>query len=161
MLELHFTENKDLYKKVEKLIARHICGDFEIKRTENGKPYVDGDPVYFSVSHNKGRAVIAICDKPVGVDTEAVEDRKHDAVLSRFTLRERQEIGGDQLKFFKNWTAKEAFIKMKGGTLASFLKRTEFFDGRVFLDGEAQNCGICAHVFNSSIITVCIDNTLK
>ena len=36
-----------------------------LARTENGKPYIDGNPLYFSLSHSGKHGVIAVCDKPV------------------------------------------------------------------------------------------------
>ncbi|MDE7082467.1 MAG: 4'-phosphopantetheinyl transferase superfamily protein [Clostridia bacterium] len=153
MLEVYFTKNESVHKKAKILIARHICGSFEVKTEENGKPYVDGNPVYFSISHSGKVAVIALSNSPVGVDVELFKRRKFESIVSRFTDREKSEINVDFNAFLRNWTAKEAFVKMNGGTLAMDLKKLEFIDGNLFYNGVKQDaylnffnlkCGICA-----------------
>ena len=156
MIELIFTDKESVYNKLESVVAPHICGSFELKRTKNGKPYIEGNPLYFSLSHSGDKAVIALCDKPVGVDFELFGAHKFESVLSRLTARERQEIQSDEKKFLENWTAKEAYIKMVGGTIAGYLKRLEYFNGVIFLDNLPQNCGICAHEYEFGIVTTCI-----
>ena len=146
---------KDVETTLEKLIAPHICGTFDMKRTANGKPYIEGDPVCFSIAHSGERAVIAVSDHPVGVDCEAVKPRKFSSVLSRFSERERAEICGDFQKFLYFWTAKEAFIKMRGGTLARDLKRIELVGGRLYFNGEPQDCTVEHMNDGELIIAIC------
>jgi len=56
MFKLYTTKNERVYEKV-----KEVCQiDCEIKRTENGKPYFEGDPVFFSVSHTGETALIAV-----------------------------------------------------------------------------------------------------
>ena len=53
----------------------HIGLDFsesDIVTAENGKPYIKGNPVYFSISHCDGLAVSVLSTAPVGVDCESV-----------------------------------------------------------------------------------------
>lgn len=132
MIELFWTKNEQVHKKTEILIARKLSVPFKILRTENGKPYIEGNPLFFSVSHSGSRAVIALCDKPVGVDLERCDAEKNFShVLARFTEREKEEIGESAAAFYKNWTAKEAYIKMIGGTLAHDLTNTEYVNRRI------------------------------
>lgn len=158
MFELIFCDKINVYQELEKAVARHICGSFEIKRTENGKPYINGNPVYFSISHSKQKAVIALCNKPVGVDIELFGERKYANILSRLSTEEQNEINGKQAGFLKNWTAKEAYIKMLGGTLNEYLKRLEYRQGKIFLDKIPQNCDIFPHEYDFGIVTVSIYN---
>ena len=51
------------------------------------------------------------------------------ACLARLTAAERQE------NFFRLWTAKEAYIKYRGGTLAAMLPALRFEGGRL-MEGE-------------------------
>ncbi|MDE6504827.1 MAG: 4'-phosphopantetheinyl transferase superfamily protein [Clostridia bacterium] len=155
MIKLFFTDKESVYKELESAIARHICGSFVIQRTENGKPYIEGNPIYFSLSHSGGKAVIALCDKPVGADMELFGNKKYKSVLSRFTENEQNEINGSEAGFLKNWTAKEAFIKMLGGTIAGYLKRLEYRDGQIYLDKTPQNANIYTHEYDFGIVTVC------
>ncbi len=141
MLELYRTENKDVYEKLKKLLAEKSGENFEINRTLNGKPYIGGDPLFFSLSHSRGNALIAISDKPVGIDIEYFKDG-FGHVLSRFSEREKADINCDKVKFFCNWVAKEAYIKLLGGTLAHYLKRLEYFGNKLYCDGKEVNCGL-------------------
>lgn len=161
MLKLVYTDEKGVYEKLKTEIATYICGTFEILRTENGKPYVDGDPVFFSVSHSENKAVIAVSDTPVGVDMEVLPRKIPQSVLSRFSDRERAEINGNERKFLENWTAKEAFVKMNGGKIFSLFRRLEYFGGRIYLDGNPQNCIIYAHQNDFSVVTTCAEDNGK
>lgn len=158
MIELYRTENRDVRKKIEILLARKLSAPFKILRTANGKPYVEGDPLYFSLSHSRDRAVIAICDRPVGVDLEFYdEQRKFSHILSRFTERERREIGSSAAYFYANWTAKEAFIKMRGGTLAEDLKRLEFYGGAVRFGGQNYDVAVTSYS-RAGVYAVCAED---
>ncbi len=155
MLEVYLTKNENVHNKAKILIARHICGSFEVKTNENGKPYIDA-PLYFSVSHSGGIAAVALSDTPVGVDTEIFKKRDFESVLSRFTEREKAEISGDFTAFLENWTCKEAFIKMHGGTLAKDLKRLEYVGGTIYYNGEKQDVYLSVlNLKNRGICIIC------
>lgn len=156
MLKLYWTKNETVDKKTELLLARNMGGNFEIKRTPRGKPYIEGNPLYFSITHSKSFAAIAVSECPVGVDMELFGDRKFESVLSRFSERERVEINGNPLLFLKNWVSKEAYIKMTGGTLARDLKRLEYFEETLYLDGKKTHCGLKILPFSDKgLIAVC------
>ena len=158
MLELYLTENKDLHGKVEILIERKLGKRFTLERTENGKPYIEGNPFYFSISHSCESAVIALCDKPVGIDLESrnkVKNYSH--IIDRFSEREKKEIGSNPSAFLMNWTAKEAYIKMLGGTLAHYLKRLEYCDCKLYCDGKEVECGLAAADCGEGIYSVCAE----
>lgn len=75
------TEEKDMGRACES-IASYILLYYaltslysieyaEIKRGECGKPYIEGSPVKFSVSHRKGVALVALSDEgEIGTDIE-------------------------------------------------------------------------------------------
>lgn len=80
----------------------------EIKKTPEGKPYFDGiDSVFFSISHTKGMAVVAIGDRSCGVDTEA--DRK---ISER--VRNKFLDGASEDQAVKLWTQRESYGKYEG-----------------------------------------------
>ena len=162
MLELYWTKNKDLHRKVEILIERKLGKHFTINRTENGKPYIEGNPFYFSISHSLDHAVIALCDKPIGVDLEYYDKegrlKNYNHVINRFTEREKNWINEAFVYFFINWVSKEAYIKMLGGTLAHDLKRLEYYDHRLYCDGAEVNCGHTVMAdFGAGIYAVCAE----
>lgn len=155
MIELTYLNGVPDENELKSVIAPHICGNFNILRTPNGKPYIDGDPVYFSLSHSKNVTVIAISDEPVGVDLEFTGRKKYSAILSRFTARERAETT-DETDFLHAWVAKESFIKTVGGTLAHDLKRLEYYGGTIYCDGKLQPCKIrFEYPENGGICAIC------
>lgn len=128
-------------------------GECKILRTKNGKPYINA-PLFFSLAHSGRRAVIAVCDKPVGVDLELYKKKSRYAVSSRFSLRERGEIKSER-DFLKHWTVREAFVKAIGGTLFSYLKGLEFFGGDLYLDGRKQDVKIRFYYFSFGVAALC------
>ena len=107
--------------------------DLIIRRTENGKPFCENAPIHFSIGHSKDLVVCGIHNFPIGVDVEFI--RPLDLRITRFACTEKDldfiNCGEDQkekeLRFFRLWTAKEAFIKFHGGILAD-LKSVEYED---------------------------------
>lgn len=155
MFKIYRLDRHNIQQSAERLIAREAGIDCIIKKTDNGKPYIEGNPVYFSITHSSYFAFIAISDKPVGADYEIYRERKISAVLSRFTQREKDDIAGSTDNFLKNWVAKEAYIKLIGGTLAHDLKRLEFYDGKLYFDGEEKP--VYFEYFFDGIFAYCIE----
>ena len=154
MIELYRTQNERVYEKLKSLLNTNS----EIKKTENGKPYIDG--FNFSVTHTGDTALIAISDKPVGIDAEIIKERDFSSVLKRFTPREQTEIDGDTVKFLKNWVVKEAYIKMLGGTLSHNLKRLEYFEGVLLDGGKKSDCNILCSFSGDLIYAVCTQSEI-
>ena len=98
--------------------------DLIIRRTENGKPFCENVPIHFSIGHSKDLVVCGIHNSPIGVDVEFI--RQLPLRITRFSCNAKDldfiNCGEDQkekeLRFFRLWTAKEAFIKFHGGILA-------------------------------------------
>ena len=160
MIELYYTKNERVYDKLKELLSRHITGAIDILRTPLGKPYLEGNPLYFSISHCRDRAVIALCDKPVGVDIQFIENgafEKYAAILSRLCERERKDIGTSSARFFRNWTLREAFVKMNGGSVFAEFKNLEILGDDIYNNGEKTACG--AYVFEDGgfAVAVCAD----
>ncbi len=99
--------------------CRHCGGD-------HGRPYVNGAPLDFSVSHSAGWLLLAVvADGLVGVDLEQVSDaRAVDDLASRvlgpaeqeqFLLVARPERAA---WFIRAWTRKEAALKLTGHGIA-------------------------------------------
>ena len=98
----------------------------EIKYLYNshGKPHIEGDPLYFNVSHCGSVIAAAFCTEEIGVDIEFVREFS-DAVVRRcFTDDEKSYMNGaadveqSRERFFEIWTAKEAFLKLYGGGIS-------------------------------------------
>ncbi|NIQ10054.1 MAG: 4'-phosphopantetheinyl transferase superfamily protein [Gammaproteobacteria bacterium] len=95
----------------------------EFLYNENGKPYLDGHPVYFNLSHSGKWGVCALSkNADVGVDLEASNpELKFVPLAERFFtknenlwLRSASDLRRRRY-FFRLWTRKEAWLKGKGG----------------------------------------------
>ena len=102
--------------------ALHIEGldGVGILRQERKKPRLEGDPLFFNLSHAGELVLCAISEEEVGCDTEPI--RKADEKLIRrfFHPREQElvfsctaEKERDRM-FTRIWTLKESYIKFTG-----------------------------------------------
>lgn len=157
MVEIYCAAADEAHERLKRLLSGHIPAPIEILRTENGKPYIKDNPVFFSLSHSGDKAVIAVSSSPVGIDLELFKGKTHLLVMSRFSGRENAEICGEK-DFLKHWTAREAFVKYSGGSLAEMWKRVEFFGGNILLDGEKQNVKLRFYEFYYGIAALCAEN---
>lgn len=118
-----------------------------LARTEAGKPYF-GDPHLprFNLTHTQNFCAVAVGNAEVGIDAEVRIPRKTDAIRRRLTDEERRE------DFFRLWTAKEAYIKLRGTTLASALPSLVYRDGKLYEHGAP----IDVFLYQTEIQTCCI-----
>ena len=103
--------------------------EYRIQNTEyrfnpHGKPFIEGGP-HFSISHCKEGIAVAVNDKPIGVDIEAI--RHADAELIARTMNEKEKFRVESLElrdrdraFTRLWTQKEAVVKWRGTGIESF-----------------------------------------
>lgn len=98
-----------------------VTSDDQLVRGQHGAPSLKDRTKYFSLSHSDSVTVLAVSDKPIGVDIE-VEDfgRDPEHIVERFfppsfrqqvqqaSAEEKQEI------FLECWTKLEAALKADG-----------------------------------------------
>lgn len=135
------TENREeFYKVIEKA---------EIKREENGKPYIcaaDTDflsDIEFSVSHSGEFFACAVSDKRVGIDIQEVRDADIYGIAKRFFAAEERLYTDEkgELAFFDIWVRKEAVIKCTGKGMSQGLSsfstvKNGVLADEIELDGE-------------------------
>lgn len=116
----------EIYKKQE----NEHC---EFAFLEGGKPvFLDGG-LCFSISHSKDIVITAVDNKNLGVDIEKVREINLNLVKKVCTEREEEYLQGakstqDQIiRFFKIWTAKEAYFKYSGTGIVG-LKKVDYFE---------------------------------
>lgn len=122
-------------------------GGRPLLRTANGKPYFSPPAPRFNLTHTKDLCAVAVGKAEVGLDAEKRQPRKLEALSSRLTDAEKKE------DFFRLWTAKEAYIKFRGGTIGADLKPLVFSRGVLYRNGEPlnvflyhtelENCCVC------------------
>ncbi len=100
---------------------------------KNGKPYAEGNPFYFSLSHSGDYAVCAISNSPVGVDIE-----KEKELSERMQKRFAQSV--------LEWTKIEAKGKLTGGGVFDTVEGDFIYSHHKTADGY--------------IITVCSDKMI-
>ncbi len=99
--------------------------DSDFLYNEHGKPSIEGGP-HFSISHCKEGIAVAVDEKPIGIDIEAI--RHADEELIKRTMNEAErELVNDGMSalerdraFIRLWTQKEAVVKMQGTGITSF-----------------------------------------
>ncbi len=102
--------------------------------SEHGKPYTTSAAVQFNISHSGDYVLCALSDSPVGADIEAirpVEERmirfvcteKELAYVLDSTVTQEEKLR----RFFRVWTAKEAYFKYCGTGITD-LKGVSIFD---------------------------------
>ncbi len=113
-------------------------------RSPNGKWQLPPSyPLLFTLAHTKGWAIFSFDAYPVGVDIELLGGRKRERALIEIAKRyfsqcEYSFITAErelsQERFFMLWTLKESYIKERGETLATSLRRVHF-------DSELEKIG--------------------
>ncbi|MBE7049455.1 MAG: 4'-phosphopantetheinyl transferase superfamily protein [Ruminococcaceae bacterium] len=97
-----------------------------IKKKKNGKPYVENENVYFSLSHSGNMVLCGVSDFPIGVDIQEMTDYNPPVAKRFFKQNEQRAISAAENSedkknmFFRIWTLKEAYAKMTGEGLGGF-----------------------------------------
>lgn len=97
---------------------------FLMNKTQKGKPYIEGLPLHFSVSHSERIWVCLVGEVENGVDIQYKTHSNYDAISRRFYQPEEQAavaIGG-MSAFISIWCRKESFIKLLGLTIGETIE---------------------------------------
>ena len=164
MIEIYFTDGENLHGKTLCILEKRLGFKPVVLTTPNGKPYIESNPLYFSLSHSGKYGVIALSEKPVGADIESLEKKRNFKLITKsFTERENAVISSIFPRFLENWTAKESYIKLLGKTLKD-IKNLEFYDGFIYENGvksckvipvpglKKAVCSVCSESENDGII---------
>jgi 4'-phosphopantetheinyl transferase len=91
----------------------------ELELGENGKPRLrDGGALEFNLSHSEGLALVAVAERPVGVDVEAIQPGRATPALAERVLT-ADDVAAVQAAapserdgvFYRAWTRHEARLK--------------------------------------------------
>ena len=109
-----------------------------IRYGDHGKPRIESNEgLEFNLSHSGTLALLVLGLCPVGADIERHKPRRWADVARRFYAPGEQEQlfappeAGQQARFFRIWTCKEAFLKCTGEGLGRSLRsyQVKLFDG--------------------------------
>ncbi|MBQ5749489.1 MAG: 4'-phosphopantetheinyl transferase superfamily protein [Oscillospiraceae bacterium] len=103
----------------------------EIQYTEHGKPYLPNG-AHFSISHGGDLAVLAVSDRPVGVDVEACARKASPAVQKKTLTENERRWLAESGTFAYLWTRKESVMKADGRGLALTPNSFDVLCERVF-----------------------------
>lgn len=103
---------------LSKLLKKnHIkYSDINIVYNENGKPYIESNPLYYNISHKDGFVSVVVSNKECGIDIETIKDKNINLDLFA-SNKEKDYINGDKERLFEIYTLKEATLKMYGKSL--------------------------------------------
>ena len=97
----------------------------KIKKNSYGKPYIQNNPLYYSISHSHDYVVCAFSKNKIGIDIEKIRDVDIQIMNQFATSNEKKYIlkSKKQLfnRFFTIYTLKEAYFKMMGKNLNNML----------------------------------------
>lgn len=115
---------------LEELLRNHGYNPELIETDSNGKLYLpEVKDFFFSLSHSGDYAACVLCDVPVGVDIQQKRPTKANIARRFFKTEEAGNIENQSPEkrddmFFRYWTGKESYLKLKGqgilGGLDSF-----------------------------------------
>lgn len=109
------------------MLAKHLklrAGEIVFEKNEYGKPYLEGNPLYFNLSHSGEWVVGAISDQPVGVDVEQIKKADLGIAKHFFAPLEYEalnQIANEEERnaaFYMLWSGKESYIKRIGKGLS-------------------------------------------
>lgn len=119
----------------------------DIHTAENGKPYIPNAP-FFNLSHSGDFVIIAVSEKPVGIDIqEPVAPERAQKIARRFFTLEEQELTA---RFTELWTRKEAYIKFTGIGLSAMLSAFSVL-------GDLPGCHFKSSVLEGCFYSVCAE----
>ena len=112
----------------------------KIYYNQNNKPLIKG--LYFNISHSFNYTILVISNKNIGVDIEKI--REIDNKTLKYILKDKYDINKPNLHVLclKEFTKKEAYIKLKGLSLKN-------------IQDDISNYSFKTFEHNNFIITIC------
>ena len=120
------------YLLLKHALKQYGIEDFSIKTGEHGKPYLDGEEMFFNISHCRYGVAAAVSSSPVGIDIQNITEYKKsiaERVFSEEEIYYTESSENADRAFTRLWTLKEAAAKCDGRGIA------------VLRDFSFENCG--------------------
>lgn len=132
-MDIFYTKNKENSGEYARKILKERYGVRapHLETGEFGKPYLTNAPYYLSISHTKTLLAVAVSHTEIGLDVEEITRPIPKAIQNRLTKQEQNE------DFFAVWTAKEAYIKYLGETLARRYAALEYYENTLYCDNKS------------------------
>ena len=116
---------------LEQMYLRHVGSPMPaVLVSPRGKPYFDGSPWHFSISHTKAHVFCALSCKEIGIDAEEgdrqINLKLAHQILSPEELTRFRESEDKRLALLKLWVLKEAQGKLLGEGIKFHPNHTNF-----------------------------------
>ncbi|MEG0918364.1 MAG: 4'-phosphopantetheinyl transferase superfamily protein [Anaerovoracaceae bacterium] len=118
-----------------------VKNDIEILRDNMGKPYIEGKPFHFSVTHSGEMALVVISDSNIGIDLQERLPKDIEGLAERFFSEKEAhhiDLWGDD-GFLDIWVRKEALTKYLGSSLMRVLSEYDVVDENGIVDSINVN----------------------
>ncbi|WP_198538198.1 4'-phosphopantetheinyl transferase family protein [Marinicella sediminis] len=130
--------------------------DLQLHKNQHGKPYVD-EPVYFSHSNSQQLYAYVIttrCEVAIDVEWQQPDRPLLDLARRYFSAAEYRDIEATEKSeqafcFYRHWTQKEAWCKLEGGNLWTYLSKQPPSDQSIYLQEVNNIDGFSACVASS------------
>ena len=124
------------------ILQRHVLSlygvnTYALREKEDEKPYIFGNPLYFSISHTENFVFLAVYGKNIGIDAEKYpafenggDTGKYLTLAKRFFTKSESEFliksKSPGFDFIKIWGLKEAYAKYCGKKLSETISDISF-----------------------------------
>lgn len=136
-------------RRIERLASRaalyQLTGGYKhVAYDMYGRPYLEDESMFISLSHTKGYAAAVIGDRPVGIDIERYSEKVCN--VKSYFIRADEEIspylGNLTWSLLLHWSAKETIFKAIGQQSVDFKEHLRIYPFKPKEDGiiEAQEC---------------------
>ncbi len=122
-----------------------------IKKSANGKPFIENCPIKFSITHSKGNIAVAFSESEIGVDEEVVKSSYPERAIFSVTPSSAKE-------YALLWTKAESFVKLNAGSILLDLKKIDLSNG-VKYDGKIIDINFLTFIKNDLVLTVATKET--
>lgn len=141
-------EEKRRASLASELLLKAACGRTDYMIGKNGKPYFDGDPCFFSLSHSGEYALCAVSDVPIGADIELPGALRYESIAQRFFAEAECEYilhsASPADAFYSLWVQKEAIVKASGDGIAALKSAAPAACAAVCVRFGELYIGLCA-----------------
>ena len=150
--------NKDNYNSIyAEYLLSDLLKDYNINynnitilENEYGKPYIKDSNIYYSISHSNNLVMVAIDDKPIGIDIQFIKDKNK----NNFILNESEY----KYNYIEIFSLKESYIKCIGSNINHMKDITFNLDNKI-LSNKDEYEFIQLKDIDNYVISICNKKT--
>lgn len=127
-------------KEIEQNLIFSLTGISEgIKKDSFGKPYLNHNEYYLSISHKDNYLLIGISRNNIGIDIESLNNKLPSEHICSLVFTEKEmnylKLSGNKSKIFGIiWSLKESFGKYDGKGIGLFIEDKIQYFGKIMCD---------------------------